>query len=249
MAAFPAAWIFDLDGTLVQTERLKAESYHAALVQVDASISADRVLAHYATVVGRSGEEVARSFFGPFTTPEAVGAALGSEPGEAPWQTLYRVRRSAYAALVEDEAAIQRVACPFNRALLQAIRSEGAPVALATMSHRPQVDRILGILELEGDFDRVATRDDVERGKPDPEIYALVFDELGLPPGQSVIIEDSPSGARAAIASGAHVLVVVNDVTRDAIARADLPPDRVEVLESDATLVAKVRAWRATAAR
>ncbi|MEO0604423.1 MAG: HAD family hydrolase, partial [Myxococcota bacterium] len=234
---------------LVQTERLKAESYHAALVQVDASISAESVHAHYATVVGRSGEEVARSFFGTFTTPEAVRSALAAEPGEEPWQTLYRVRRTAYSALVEDEAAIRRVACPFNRALLGAIQAEGTPVALATMSHRPQVERILRILELEDSFDWVATRDDVERGKPDPEIYELVFDKLGLTAADSVIIEDSPSGARAAIASGAHVLVVVNDVTRGAIVRADLPADRVEVLESDATLEPRIRVWRATAAR
>ncbi len=246
---FPAAWVFDLDGTLVQTETLKADSYHEALSSVVPTVSLADVHAHYRTVVGRSGEEVARSFVERFTTPESVGAALEARDGEAAWATLYRVRRAAYARLVEDATAIRRVACPFNRGLLERIQAQGGRVALATMSHRPQVNRVLDVLGLDRTFEVVATRDDVDRGKPDPEIYHRVFERMGVSPDRSAIVEDSPSGAMAALASGAHVIVVVNDLTRDAITRAGLPTDRALVVESDPELQSAVEAWRVRASR
>lgn len=244
MLPFPTAWVFDLDGTLVQTETLKADSYHETLAKIVPTFTVEQAHAHYSTVVGRSGEEVARSFVDRFTTPDAVMRVLDPEPGEAAWQTFYRTRRVAYARLVDDANAIRRVACPWNRGLLDVIRGEGGRAALATMSHRPQVQRVLDVLELERTFEVVATRDDVDRGKPDPEIYELVFGRLGVSPGDAVIVEDSPSGAAAALASGAHVIVVVNDITRDAIHRAGVAGERAIVLESDQGLEAAVRAWR-----
>lgn len=244
---FPESWVFDLDGTLVQTETLKADSYHAALVRVEPGLLIGDVQAHYATVVGQTGEAVARSMVERFTTVDRIQAALPPQPREEAWATLYRVRKAAYAELLEDPEALRRVACPHNRVLLETLREEGARTALATMSHRPQVARVLDVLGLQGAFETVATRDDVVQGKPDPEIYHLVFGRLGTAPQHSVIVEDSPSGAAAAVASGAHVLVVVNDVTREAIRGAGLD---VPVFESDPTLLDGVRAWRAaTSAR
>ena len=85
------------------------------------------------------------------------------------------------------------------------------------MSHCTQVQRVLKILDLGNAFDFVASRDDVERGKPDPEIYNLVAAELAVPVGECLVIEDSPSGVKAALAAGMRVIAVTTPFTRDAL--------------------------------
>jgi beta-phosphoglucomutase len=90
-------------------------------------------------------------------------------------------------------------------ALLQTARQTCRHVALATMSHCPQVLQVLDILALNSTFDFVASRDDVEFGKPDPEIYQLVAQKLGVAPGECLVVEDSPAGVQAMMAAGMAV--------------------------------------------
>jgi beta-phosphoglucomutase-like phosphatase (HAD superfamily) len=82
------------------------------------------------------------------------------------------------------------------------------------MSYCPQVNHILDALNLRDTFDFVASRDDVEHGKPDPEIYSLVAKVLGIPPEETLAIEDSPSGVKAALAAGMHVIAVTTQFTK-----------------------------------
>jgi len=72
---------------------------------------------------------------------------------------------------------------------------------------------VLRLLNLEEQFDFVATRDDVTSGKPDPEIYTLVARELDVPAGQCLVIEDSLNGVKAALAAGMPCLAVTTDFT------------------------------------
>ncbi|MBE0411319.1 MAG: HAD-IA family hydrolase, partial [Anaerolineales bacterium] len=104
-----------------------------------------------------------------------------------------------------------------NIALLQAARNAKCLLGLATMSYCEQVQRVLKILDLEGAFDFVASREDVEHGKPDPEIYHLVAEELAVPVEECLVIEDSPSGVKAAQAAGMWVIAVTTPFTRQAL--------------------------------
>ena len=76
------------------------------------------------------------------------------------------------------------------------------------MSYCQQVQRVLDVLGLADAFDFVATRDDVEHGKPDPEIYLLAAEHLGIPAERCVAIEDSPNGVLSASRAGMFVLGV-----------------------------------------
>jgi len=244
------ALVFDLDGTLVQTETLKAESYYRVLSRVAPTppSQADAYDA-YAAVVGRSSEEVVEALIDRFRLSTGFEATLGPREGEAPWQTLYRVRKAEYDRILREEPESLRAAqCPFATSVLRWAPGAGLRTALATMSRAEQVTHVLGVLGLEDAFDVVLPRDQVARGKPDPEIYQRAFDELGLAaPDAALILEDSPSGAQAAIASGARVLVVVNDLTRRNVHAAHLD-DRVEaIVEADPTLLPTVQ--RLVAAR
>jgi HAD superfamily hydrolase (TIGR01509 family) len=100
---------------------------------------------------------------------------------------------------------------PGARELLAALREEGVPCAMVTMSYERFVAPVLAALP-KGSFDVVVTGDAVSRGKPHPEPYLHAARLLGVDPTQCVAIEDSNTGARSAEAAGCLVLVVENHV-------------------------------------
>ena len=108
------------------------------------------------------------------------------------------------------------------------------------MSHPGQVRHVLDILGLSDEFDVVATRDDVARGKPDPEIDLLVARKLGVRPLECLVFEDSPAGVEAALAAGMKVIVVTTDLTRQKFEDTDLR-DRCQVVDDPRELSNAVR--------
>jgi beta-phosphoglucomutase len=130
---------------------------------------------------------------------------------------------------------IQEHRYPHNIALLRSVRREGFPTALATQSHREQARRVLGILGLEDEFDVVVTRDDVEHGKPDPEMHLLAARELDFEAGECLAIEDSPAGVQGALAARMEVIAVTTRLTRQKFRDTDLL-DRSHVVDDPRTL-------------
>jgi HAD superfamily hydrolase (TIGR01509 family) len=98
---------------------------------------------------------------------------------------------------------------PGARELLAELGAAGIPSALVTMSWRRFTDAILPALPEES-FRAVVTGDDVRQGKPHPEPYLMGAARLGLSPEHCLAIEDSPTGARSAMAAGCVVLAVPN---------------------------------------
>jgi len=94
--------------------------------------------------------------------------------------------------------------------------------------------------ELTDEFDVIATRDDVEHGKPDPEIDLLVARELGVKPEECLVIEDSPAGVQAALAAGMEVIAVTTELTRQKFRDTDLL-DRCRVVDDPRMLPTVVR--------
>ncbi len=234
--------IFDLDGTLVKTEALKAQSYAQAAVELcPYTITEDEVIAYFKQLVGLSRQEVAVALVEHF---ELAGKATGrmAEFGvSTPWQAFVQVRLGYYEALLADPAVIRQSQWPHTVALLQKARQEQCYTALATMSHCAQVERILKLLDLTEAFDFVATHDDVERGKPDPEIYQLVARQLQVDAAACLVIEDSPAGVQAALNAGMWCIAVTTPFTRDQIHAARLLEDRW-IVDDPQTLLATVAA-------
>ena len=221
------AMIFDLDGTLVQTERLKAISYaHAAAELRPDAVTEDVVMAAFRDVVGLSRNEVATALVERFGLAQAAGARMAEFGVGTPWQAYIQLRLRHYEAILADPEVLRRNQWPHNVDLLHAARQAGCKVGLATMSYCPQVQRVLGVLGLMSEFDFVASRDDVEHGKPDPEIYLLVARELGVPPHDCLVIEDSPTGVKAALAADMHVIAVSTPFTREALHAGGLLEER-----------------------
>lgn len=234
------AFIFDLDGTLVETEELKALSYARAAIELRPDLDEAEVVEAFKDFVGRSRQEVANGLARRFGLEEAARSRMAAFGVKTPWQAYVRVRLRIYDALLSDRGLILSHRYPHNIALLHELRGAGYLTGLATMSHTEQARRILSILGLTDSFDVVATRDDVEHGKPDPEIDLLVARELGVGPEDCLVIEDSPAGVTAAVAAGMDVIAVTTELTRQKFRDTDLL-DRSRVVEDPRSLPTVVR--------
>ncbi|RME81694.1 MAG: HAD family phosphatase [Caldilineae bacterium] len=242
------AMLFDLDGTLVQTERLKAISYARAAHELcPETVAEAAVMDAYREVVGLSRQEVATALLERFGL-ESRAAALMQEFGvQEPWQAFVQVRLRIYEHMLADPDLIRSNCWPHSVALLHLARRRGCRTALATMSRCRQAGRILDLLGLRQEFDFVATRDDVEHAKPDPEIYLLLSRTLQIPPHECLVIEDSPAGVQAAIAADMHVIAVATPFTRERLHTSCLLPeshivdDAVELLPAVEALISRLR--------
>lgn len=96
---------------------------------------------------------------------------------------------------------------PGARQLVGAVQEAGAATALVSSSHRVLVDAVLSRLPA-GSFHATVAGDEVEHGKPAPDPYLRALSLLGLPASVAVVLEDSPTGARAGSAAGCVVVVV-----------------------------------------
>jgi HAD superfamily hydrolase (TIGR01509 family) len=141
----------------------------------------------------------------------------------------------APAAIVEqmmDRVVEQMAAAPPWRPgaldLLVALRDAGVPSVLVTMSWRRLVGAVVDLLPA-GSFAATVAGDEVERGKPHPEPYLAAADILGVAPAACVAIEDSPTGARSARAAGCVVLGVPHMV--------EIPTDLVDAVAPSLTAV------------
>ncbi len=226
--------IFDLDGTLVQTEKLKAQSYARAAVWLcPGTVTEDEVLEAFKDVVGRSRREVSMALMERFNLHEAARVRMDEYGVDAPWQAFVQARLDIYEDMITDATILRENQWPHNRNLLEKARQDCRQVALATMSHCERANQILEVLDLSDAFDFVATRDDVEAGKPDPEIYQLVADELDAAAEECLVIEDSPSGVQAALNAGMHVVAVATPFSAEQLARMEELDPRWVVQNAD----------------
>lgn len=182
----PAAVLFDMDGTLLDSEPLWAQ----AETQLIRSYGGEWGPEQAEELIGWSLWDAAgllRERFGiPLTEAEIIdrmqGHVIAGVGRSAPWQ-------------------------PGALELLARVRAAGVPAALVTMSHHELSDVVVAALP-EGSFETVVSGDQVRRGKPAPDPYLLAADRLGVAASDCVAIEDSVTGATSARDAGCTVLVV-----------------------------------------
>jgi HAD superfamily hydrolase (TIGR01509 family) len=190
----PAAVLWDMDGTLIDSERLWDVSLRATARELGGELSAPAI----ASLVGVDIDTSIVVLLGDLglpTTPERVA-----------W-TYARLVELTEELFVAGEVEWR----PGARAALQAVRDAGIPTALVTNSLRRITELALEGIGREF-FDVTVCGDEVETGKPAPDPYLRAAELLGVPAGACVAVEDSPNGALAAERAGAAVLVVPCEV-------------------------------------
>ena len=217
------AIIFDLDGTLVQTEQLKALSYARAAKELCPECATeDEIMEGFKDVVGRPRQEVAQSLVERFGLERAARGRMAKLGVNTPWQAFVQIRLDIYEHMLSNPEIVRKSQLPHAIALLHEVRRRDFKTALTTTSHAKEACQVLNVLGITNQFDFIATADDVERTKPNPEVYLLVTSELGISPSECLAIEDSPPGVQAALAAGVGCIAVTNEFTRESIHAAHL---------------------------
>lgn len=183
----PAAVLFDMDGTLVDSEKL----WDVALQELARDYGGELSIAARRSIVGTSMADSMRILHDDLGQPERDPAL------SAAWINT-RILELFRTGLQWRPGAL---------ALLRAVRAADIPTALVTSSGRPLVEIALDTLGRDS-FDAVVCGDEVVAAKPHPEPYLTAARLLGVPIGRCVAIEDSPTGVASALAAGAAVLAV-----------------------------------------
>ena len=204
---------FDLDGTLANTEGLKAESYAYATRRLRPEVDGHDVIAAYTDgCIGLSREEIATHLLHRFRLEALAREHDGSVE---PWESYVNIRLERYHAMLDDEDLVRDHAREPAVALARRAHDLARSVAVVTTSDRHNAEAVLAALRLGDAFDTVVTADDVANTKPDPEGYRLALSRLGAEAGRSAAVEDSPAGIRGALAAGLTVFAVPTEFTRD----------------------------------
>jgi HAD superfamily hydrolase (TIGR01509 family) len=216
------AVVFDLDGLLLDTEQVWDE-VRETLTRERGGRWHDRA---QADMMGMSSTEWSRYMH------DALGLA---EPPEE----LNRL-------VVERMQARYRERLPLVDGAVEAVRRIGVrwPLGLASSSNRPLIDLALELMGVSDLFQATVSSEEVERGKPAPDVYLEAARRLGVPPERIVAVEDSAAGIRSAKAAGMRVIAVPNPhfpPPDDALALADLVLESLAELTPDAVESASSR--------
>jgi HAD superfamily hydrolase (TIGR01509 family) len=187
------AVLFDMDGTLVDSEKLWDISLAALYEQLGGRLTPEV----RASLVGGSAED----------TIHTVYIDLGLELDPAAMADSIRWLHDYTAELFDHGLPW----CEGAHELLEALAAEGTPMALVTNTQRALTDRALISIGHQY-FSATVCGDEVPRGKPAPDAYLRAATLLDLPPSTCLAVEDSVTGTAAAESAGCPVLVVPNDV-------------------------------------
>ncbi len=186
LTLFTAA-IFDMDGLLLDSERVIMQAWmESAQAQGLPLARAD-----FLQVVG----------YGTVESHARLSTLLGGDDG------FQRVRDRVRARL-NGPAAVVFPLKPGALSLLQQLRARGVPCAVASSTNVHEVRRRLAQVDVLELFQAIAGGDEVARSKPDPAVYLLAAERLGVAPQRCLAFEDSEHGARAAHAAGLAVVMV-----------------------------------------
>lgn len=200
------AVIFELGAALIQLDALDALAYGQVAAALRPELAAAEVTACCAELLGLSRYELVQQLLQQFDLQPAAQMRSSELVVATSWQSLLHLQARAYERLLSAPATIDAVAWQHHVALLYTARSMGCRIALVADTANGLVRQILQTLNLADSFDLVLTREDVDEGLANPELYLTVARELEVEPAACLTVCRSPQGMRAALSAGTVVL-------------------------------------------
>lgn len=143
------------------------------------------------------------------------------------------------AIATEKEETFRRMAgrkikpLPGALELLKLTKQQGFSMAIASSAPTENIELVTGTLGIAGYFQALVTGHDVTEGKPNPRVFLLAAQRLGVNPANCLVIEDAIAGVAAAKSAGMYCLAVANNHSRQSLAKADLVVDTLETVTLD----------------
>ncbi len=190
------AFIFDLDGTLIDTEKIYREVWPKAAQSLGFNLTDEMYLSIRS--LGRP--------YSPAKFREWFGD--GFDYNEA-----RRVRKGLFDAYTAEHGIDRK---PGATSLLTFLRQKGIVTAIATATDLDRATQYLKDTGLEGYFDRIISATMVDEGKPSPKVYQYACSELGFEPHECIAVEDAPNGILSASRAGLQVIMVPDQSEPDA---------------------------------
>jgi beta-phosphoglucomutase len=194
------AVIFDMDGVLVDSYRAHFESWRRLYGELGVEYSE----AAFAADFGRTSRDILRRTLGDDLTDTRIRAL--DERKEALYRNNIRANFPAMDGAVE---------------LIDALWADGFLLAVGSSGPTENIALSLEKLRRGEKFAAAATGADVTRGKPDPQVFQLAAERLGVGPSSCCVVEDAPHGVEAARRAGMTCIALTGTASREQLAHAD----------------------------
>lgn len=208
------AVLWDLDGTLVDSEEFHWQSWEHALELAGVRVTREQ----FKSTFGQRNDRILRGW-------------LGAESSEERITRIAEAKEAEYRRLAEVHGLTP---LPGAAEWLVRLQADGWKQAIASSAPKQNVQVMLRALHLEQYFDAIVASEDVTKGKPDPQVFLAAATRLGVTPRHCVVVEDAAAGIEAAKRAGMHCIGVsrTSPLDADVFVRSleDLPDDGFERL-------------------
>jgi len=211
MSLKPRAVLWDMDGTLLDSAEYHWLAWREILAAERYELTHDEFVATF----GQRNDTILRGWLGadlPLAEVDRIGGS----------------KEARYRELVRERGI---TLLPGVQSWLTRLKAAGWRQAIASAAPRPNVEAIVAALSLDGYLDAISSAEDVQRGKPDPQVFLVAAERVAVLPARCIVVEDAPAGIEGAHRAGMSAIGVR---TTHAGIQADIVVDTLAELPDDA---------------